>query len=154
MKRIIFFIAIFLFVFIVLDTFPLFAKEEKVIKPKEFGVYIKTKTNLIRLLPNLVLEEKGIYFIESNNPQSFPLKDIQYFIIYGQYEMDVLTFNPLLFFYTSPLGKSRYIFGKDIEITVKKQNIPHLYTVKPKGLLGRGYFCIWINDSAWDFIIE
>ncbi|MCX7965146.1 MAG: hypothetical protein N2596_00775 [Syntrophorhabdaceae bacterium] len=154
MKKLKFFIIISLFFIFLLDSYPLLAKEEKVLKPKEFGVYIKTKTGLVRLLPNLVFEEEGIFFLESNNPRSFPLKDIQYFIIYGQYDMDVLTFNPLLFFNTTPVGKSRYIFGKDIEIDVKKQKIDNLYMIKPKGLLGRGYFCLWINDSAWDFIIE
>jgi hypothetical protein len=26
--------------------------------------------------------------------------------------------------------------------------------VKSKELMGRGYTSLWINDSAWDFIIE
>lgn len=154
MKRSKFFIIVLILAVIVMYTNTLPAKEERVIKPKEYGVYIKTKAGLIRLLPNIVFEEGGIFFLESNNPRSFPLKDIQYFIIYGQYNMDVLTFNPLLFVGTSSLGKSRYIFGKDIDITVTKQKVEGLYMIKPKGLLGRGYFCLWIDDSAWDFIIE
>jgi len=152
MKGIKFSIIVFMFIAIFFNTYDSFAKEQKVIKPKEFGVYIKTKAGLIRLLPNLVLEEEGILFIESNKPPTFPLKDIQYFIIHGQYDMDVLTFNPLLF-YGMSLGKPRYIFGKDMEIIVTKQK-DNLYSIKPKGLLGRGYFCLWINDSAWDFVIE
>jgi len=152
MKGIKFSIIVFMFIAIFFNTYDSFATEQKVIKPKEFGVYIKTKAGLIRLLPNLVLEEEGILFIESNKPPTFPLKDIQYFIIHGQYDMDVLTFNPLLF-YGMSLGKPRYIFGKDMEIIVTKQK-DNLYSIKPKGLLGRGYFCLWINDSAWDFVIE
>ena len=147
------FIIVFLFFLIVFNIHTLFAKEQKIIKPKEFGVYVKTKTGLVRLLPNLVFEEEGIFFLESNKPQTFPLKDVQYFIMYGQYDLNVLTFNPLLFYSTSLVGKQRYIFGKDIEITVNKQK-DDLYVIKTKGLLGRGYFCLWINDSAWDFIIE
>jgi len=29
-----------------------------------------------------------------------------------------------------------------------------LYTIRPKGLFGRGYYALWISDSAWDFIVE
>ncbi|MCX5816013.1 MAG: hypothetical protein NTX75_07170 [Proteobacteria bacterium] len=137
---------------IALFSMPLYAKDDKV-QPKEYGVYIKTQKSLVRLMPNMVFDERGVFYIESNNPARFVLKDIGYFIIYGQYETNVLTFNSLLFFQPSPLGKQRYIFGKDIDITVKKQGTD-LYSVKQKGLLSRGYYCLWINDTVWDFIIE
>ncbi len=130
------------------------AKDEKVQKPKEYGVYIKTKTGLTRLLPNIVFDEGGIIFIESNNPQTFVLKDMQYFIIYGTYDVNVLTYNPMLFYQTSALGKPRYAFGKDVDINVKKQKAENLWVVRPKGLFSRGYFALWINDTAWDFVIE
>ena len=29
-----------------------------------------------------------------------------------------------------------------------------MYIIKPKGLLGRGYYSIWINDTAWDFMLD
>jgi len=29
-----------------------------------------------------------------------------------------------------------------------------VYSIKPRGLIGRGYFSLWINDTAWDFIVE
>jgi len=131
---------------------PLYAKDDKV-QPKEFGVYIKTQKSLVRLIPNVVFDERGVFFIESNNPARFVLKDIEHFVIYGKYDMSILTLNALLFFNPSPLGKARYIFGKDIEINVKKQGTD-LYSIKQKGLLSRGYYCLWINDSAWDFVIE
>jgi len=130
------------------------AKDEKIQKPKEYGVYIKTKTGLTRLLPNIVFDEGGIIYIESNNPQTFVLKDMQYFIIYGPYDINVLTYNPMLFYQTSALGRPRYAFGKDIDIIIKKQKAEHLWMVRPKGLFSRGYFALWINDNAWDFVIE
>jgi len=130
----------------------LYGKDEKA-QLKEFGVYIKTQKSLIRLMPNVVFDERGVFFIESNNPARFVLKDIEHFVIYGKYDIDVLTLNSLLFFNPSPLGKPRYIFGKDIEINVKKQGT-NSYSVKQKGLLSRGYYCLWIDDSAWDFVIE
>ena len=135
-----------------LFSIPLYAKDDKV-QPKEYGVYIKTQKSLVRLMPNMVYDERGVFYIESNKPARFILKDVGYFIIYGQYEMNVLTFNSLLFFQPSPLGKQRYIFGKDIDINVKKQGTD-LYAVKQKSLLSRGYYCLWINDTVWDFIIE
>jgi hypothetical protein len=131
---------------------PLYAKDDKV-KPKEPGVYIKTDKSLIRLLPNMVFDEQRILFIESNNPAHFFLKDIEYFIVSGKYNMDVLTLNPLLFINVSPLGKPRFIFGKDTEIDVKSKG-NDLYIVKPKTLMGRGYYCLWIEGTAWDFIVE
>jgi hypothetical protein len=131
---------------------PIYGKDDK-LKPKEFGVYIKTQKALQRLMPNIVFDEKGILFIETNNPPHFLLKDIEYFVVYGKYDIKVLTMNPLLFIQQSPLGKTRFVFGKDIGIEVKKKG-DDLYTVKPKELMGRGYFSLWIDDSAWDFIVE
>ena len=131
---------------------PLYGKDDK-LKPKEFGVYIKTQKVLQRLMPNIVFDENGILFIETNNPPHFLLKDIEYFVVYGKYDIKVLTMNPLLFIQQSPLGKARFVFGKDVGFEVKKKG-DDLYTVKPKELMGRGYFCLWINDSAWDFIVE
>jgi hypothetical protein len=122
-------------------------------KPKEFGVYVKTEKVLKRLMPNIVFDEKGLLYIEMNNPPRFLLKDVQFFVIYGKYDMKVLTLNPMLFFQPSSLGKQRYIFGKEIAFDLKKRS-DDLYVVKSKELLGRGYTSIWINDSAWDFIIE
>jgi hypothetical protein len=122
-------------------------------KPKEFGVYVKTEKVLKRLMPNIVFDEKGLLYIEMNNPPRFLLKDVQFFVIYGKYDMKVLTLNPMLFFKPSSLGKQRYIFGKEIAFDLKKKS-DDLYVVKSKELLGRGYTSIWINDSAWDFIIE
>ncbi|MBP8625938.1 MAG: hypothetical protein KBE27_03245 [Syntrophorhabdaceae bacterium] len=147
-------------VFLMISTFILMAvhdvsaKEEKIQKPKENGVYIKTKNGLVRLLPNIVFDEGGVIFINSNNPQTFALKDIQYFIVYGTFDMDVLTYNPMLFYQASALGSPRFVFGKDIDITVKKQKTPNLWIVRPKGPFSRGYFALWINDTAWDFVIE
>jgi hypothetical protein len=137
---------------IALVAVPVFAKDDRM-PPKDFGVYMKTQGALKRILPNIVFDEKNVFFIESNNPQRFQLKDVEYLVIYGQQDMGVLTMNPLLFLGASPLGKTRYIFGKDIATDVNKKG-KDLYSVKPKGLFGRGYFCLWINDSAWDFVIE
>jgi hypothetical protein len=111
-------------------------KKETTQTPKEYGVYVKAGKNLQRLLPNIVFDEKGILFLESNNPAKLALKDMEYFIVTQ-----------------SPVGNSRFVFGKDMELDVKKTG-ELLYVVKPKGLFGRGYFALWINDSAWDFYIE
>jgi hypothetical protein len=132
---------------------PLFAARDDVATPKEYGVYAKTSKGLKRILPNIVFDEEGVLYVESNNPQRFRLNDVQYFVIYGKYEMQYLTLNNLLFLNQSPLGKTRFIFGKELQLDVKKRN-ETLYSVKPKGLFGRGYYSLWINDSAWDFIIE
>lgn len=115
-----------------------FAKNEKVATPKEHGAYIKTSKGLVRLLPNIVFDEDGVVFVESNNPAHFFLKDVQYFVLYGKYEMNVLTVNPMGFYQPSALGKPRFAFGKDIEIDVRPQG-KDMYIIKPKGLLGRGY---------------
>jgi hypothetical protein len=127
--------------------------KEDVATPKEYGVYVKTPTTLKRLLPNVVFDEKGILYIESNNPQRFSLADVRQFVIYGKYEMKYLTLNPMLFVSESTLHKSRFLFGKDIELEVAKKS-DTLYTVRPKALFGRGYYSLWINDTAWDFVIE
>jgi hypothetical protein len=129
-----------------------YAKEDKA-TPTEFGVYIKTEKDLVRLLPNIVFEEQGVLYIESNNPARFLLKDVEYFVVYGKYDLSVLTINPMVFFQTSSLGKTRFMFGQAIELNVQKRGT-NLVTVKPKGLFGRGYFSLWIEDSAWDFLIE
>jgi hypothetical protein len=131
---------------------PLYGKEEKV-QPKEYGVYLKTTQSLVRLLPNIVFNEQGLLYVESNKPMQFLLKDVQYFVVYGKYAINILTINPMLFLQASSLGKPRFILGKDIPIDVK--NIGNdLYTVRPKDLLGRGYYCLWIEDQVWDFVIE
>jgi hypothetical protein len=127
--------------------------KEDVATPKEYGVYVKTPKILKRLLPNIVFDEKGVLYIESNNPQRFPLADVQQFVIYGKYETKYLTLNPMLFVSETPLHKTRFIFGKEIELEVAKKS-DTLYTVRPKGLFGRGYYSLWINDSAWDFVVE
>lgn len=131
---------------------PLYGKDDK-ITPKEAGVYVKTNKGLQRILPNIVFDLEGVLYIESNNPAHFLLKDIEYFVIYGQYSLDVLTLNPMLLLGPSPLGKQRFIFGKDVNVELKKR-ANDFYTVKPKGLLGRGYYSLWINDTAWDFVLD
>jgi hypothetical protein len=131
---------------------PLYGKDDK-IKPKEPGVYIKADKSLIRLLPNMVFDEQGLLFIESNNPRRFFLKNIEYFMVFGKYSIDFVTINPLLFLNVSSLGKPHFIIGKDMEIDIKNIGVD-LYTLKPKTLMGRGYYCIWIEDTVWDFVIE
>ena len=140
-------VSIFLF------TVTLLHGKDDFTKPKEFGVYLKTEKGLKRLVPNIVFDEKGVLFVELNNPPRFLLKDVRFFVIYGKHDFKVLTLNPLLFFQPSPLGKQRYILGKEIAFDLKKKS-DDLYVVKSKELLGRGYMTLWINDSAWDFIIE
>lgn len=131
---------------------PLYAKDEKV-NLKEPGIYIKTDKGLKRLMPNIVFEEKGVLYIESSNPPRFVLKDVEYFVISGKHDLNVLTINPMGFFQTSPFGKPRFMFGKEVTFDIKLTGTD-LYTVKPKGLLGRGYYSLWINDSAWDFLLD
>ena len=93
------------------------------------------------------------YCVESNNPAHFLLKDVEYFVFFGKYDFQFLTLNPMSLFQVSPLGKPVFIFGKNIDIELKQIGTD-LYTVKPKGLLGRGYCSLWIEDSAWDFILD
>ena len=138
---------------IVLELSVTLPAKEDVVTPKEYGVYVKMPKTQKRLLPNILFNEKGILYIESNNPQRFPLAEVQLFIIYGKYEVKYLTLNPMLFVSESPLGKPRFIIGKDVEIEVTKKS-DLLYTVRPKGLFGRGYYGLWINDTVWDFVVE
>ncbi|MDR2017503.1 MAG: hypothetical protein LBQ00_01265 [Syntrophobacterales bacterium] len=137
----------------VFSTVPLYGKDDKIVTPKEFGTYIQTTGGLKRIVPNIVQDQNGMLFVESNKPAVYALKDFEYFVLYGPQNMEVLTLNPLLFLQASPLGKPQYMFGKNIEFTTQKKG-NNLYTVKPKGLMGRGYFCLWIEDAAWDFVIE
>jgi hypothetical protein len=131
---------------------PVHAKDDK-INPKEPGVYIKTNQGLKRLLPNIVFDEEGHIYIEANNPTHFLLKDVEYFVFFGKYDFKVLTINEMRFVGPSPLGKPRFIFGKDVDFDIKQIGTD-LFTVKPKGLFGRGYFSLWINETAWDFILD
>jgi hypothetical protein len=135
---------------------PLYANDDK-IDPKEPGVYIKTNQGLQGLLPNIVFNERGLVYIKSNNPAHFLLEDAEYFVFFGKYDFKFLTINPMLSSEPSSLGKARFIFGKDVDFDIKQIGVD-LYTVKPKGLfgrgLGRGYFSLWINDTAWDFILD
>jgi hypothetical protein len=121
--------------------------------PKDHGVYLKTKKTLHRLLPNIVFDQQGVLFVEFNNPPHFLLRDVEHFVIYGSHDMSVLTLNPMVALEKTSLGKMRFMFGKDESIDVKARG-KDLYIVKSKGLLGRGYFSLWINDTAWDFVIE
>jgi hypothetical protein len=132
---------------------PLYGKDERITTPKELGIYMKTTSGAKRLIPNIVFDHEGLIWIEANNPARFALKDFEYFILHGPYNIDVLTINPLGFFQQSPLGKPRFMFGKNVEFTVQKKG-NNVFIIKPKGLLGRGYFCLWIEDTVWDFIIE
>ena len=129
-----------------------FAKDDK-INPKEPGVYIKTDKGLKRLLPNIVYNEEGAIYVESNNPAHFLLKDVEYFVFFGKYDFKFLTLNPMVFFQASPLGKPAFIFGRDVAMDMKQIGTD-LYTAKPKKLLGRGYYSLWIEDSAWDFMLD
>jgi hypothetical protein len=122
-------------------------------KPKEFGVYAKTDKGLNRIRPNIVGDEGGIYYLEPNNPQRFPLGSVDYFVVNGNYQIQFITLNPMKPFQMSSVGTPRVMFGQDVEISLTKQS-DTLYVVKPKGLFGRGYYAIWIDDTAWDFIIE
>jgi hypothetical protein len=132
---------------------PADAARDDVPTPKEYGAYAKTEGGLKRILPNMVYDEKSVYFLESNSPQSFPLNSVQYFIIYGKYQMQYLTLNNMKPFRVTPFGKVGFMFGLEVEIDVKKKS-DTLYTVKPKGLFGRGYYSLWIEDTAWDFRID
>ncbi len=128
-------------------------KEDKV-AVKESGVYIKTTKGLQRLLPNIVFDEKNVIYIERNNPPVFALKDFQFFVLSGKYDLTVLTLNPMTFFQLSPVERQRFSFGKDIPFDLKQQKGADTYSLKPKGLMGRGYYSLWINDTAWDFILD
>ena len=131
---------------------PLYAKDGKS-NPKEPGVYVETDKGIKRLLPNIVFNGQESVHIESNNPARFLLKDVKYFVFFGKYGLDALTKNPMVFMGPSPLGKLRFAFGIPIDFEIKQIGTD-LHTVKPKGLLGRGYYSLLINDTAWDFIID
>jgi len=122
-------------------------------RPAEHGVYVKTEQALKRLMPNIVFEEGGLLYLESINPPHFPLKDLEDFVVYGIHDLRFLTLNRLVPIPPSPVGKPRFMFGKEIPCEVKKQG-NNLCTVRSKELMGRGYFALWINDMAWDFLIE
>ena len=105
-------------------------------------------------MPNIAhVGEGGVYFVEMNNPATYPLKDVEYFVVFGKQDMGLLTLNPMVFLTETPLGKVRFMFGKDIELT-STQRSKDYYVLKPKGILGRGYYSFWIEDTAWDFIIN
>ena len=144
--------AILSFFLLALFLNPLMAKEEKT-SAKEPGIYIKTDQGMTRLLPNIVFNEKGVLFIEMNDPPHFLIRDFQSIILSGKYDFKVLTVNPMLHLQASPLGKQRFLFGKDVSIEIK-QTSTDLHTVKWKGLVGRGYYSLWINENAWDFILD
>jgi hypothetical protein len=129
------------------------AAKDSVPTPKEYGVYAKTSKGLLRITPNIVSDERGVFYLESNNPQHFPVGSIEYFIVYGQYQFRYLTLNPLVPFETTPLGINRFMFGKEMDLVTTKKS-EFLYITKPKGLFGRGYYSLWIEDTAWDFIID
>lgn len=122
-------------------------------QPKEFGLYAKTGKGIQRIIPNIIFDQEGLLYIESNAPQQFPLNGVKHFLLYGKRDVTYLTLNPMLFFQQSPLGKMRFVLGKDIPIEVKKIG-EMLYSVKPQGLFGRGYYSFWLDDLVWDFIIE
>ena len=132
---------------------PLLAAKDDVQKPKEFGVYVKTSKKLVRITPSIVFDQDSLLYMESNNPAHFSLNDVSYFIVYGNFKMQVLTVNNLLFVNQSPLGQARFMFGREVDVEVRKRG-DNFYTIRPKGLFGRGYYAIWIEDSAWDFIVE
>ena len=161
----IFIIGLCMALFCVFAAGPLYARNEKPPKGaapapiktipsiKEYGAYVKLTKGYVRLLPNIVFDEKGVFFIEPNNPPHFFLKDVEFLVVYGEYDWSVLTVNPMGFFQPSPLGKPRFAFGKEVTIDAKQQG-KNMYTLKPKELLGRGYYAIWINDTAWDFLLD
>ncbi len=121
--------------------------------PKEFGIYAKTDKGMKRILPNIVSDDEGVYYLEPNKPQAFALGTIEYFIIFGKFQMQYLTLNPMKPYRPSPIGVQRVMFGREIDLAVTKRG-DNLYTVKPKGLFGRGYYALWIEDTAWDFVVE
>ncbi len=130
---------------------PLHAAKDDVPTPKERGVYVVTSSKLVRIVPNIVFDAR-IPYIESNNPVRFALKDVQYFVLYGVQDMQYLTLNNMVLI-GQTIGKPSFMFGKGVDMDVRKKS-EGLYSAKPKRLFGRGYYSLWINDSAWDFIIE
>ncbi len=147
-----FLICVFVLMTFIIASSSVYGKDDR-INPKEYGAYVKTEKGLKRLLANVVFTgEEGIYYIEPNNPARFILKDVEYFVFFGKYDFEYLTLNPMVFF-RATIGKPSFMFGKTVEADLKKIGTD-LYTYKPKGLLGRGYYSLWINDSAWDFILD
>jgi len=132
---------------------PARAAKENVPTPGEYGVYAKTANGLTRIVTNIVHDEQRIFYLESNKPAHFPLNSIEYFVIYGKHDMQYLTLNNLKPFQMTPFGIPRFMFGLEVPLTVQKKS-EVLYMVKPKGLFGRGYYALWVNDSAWDFIVD
>lgn len=129
------------------------AASENVPVPKEYGVYAMTDKGLTRIMANIVHDEQRVLYVERNKPITFPLNSVEYFVIYGKYDMKYLTLNNLKPFQMTGFGIQRYMLGLEVSLDVRKKS-DILYTVKPKGLFGRGYYALWINDTAWDFIIE
>src|SRR5512135_1064204 len=70
------------------------AASDSIPSPKEFGVYAKTDKETKRILPNIVSDDQGVYYLEPNKPQTFTLGTIEYFIIFGNFQMQYLTLNP------------------------------------------------------------
>ncbi|MEN6615646.1 MAG: hypothetical protein ABFD12_03750 [Syntrophorhabdus sp.] len=128
------------------------AAAKAVASPKENGAYIKTNKGYVRLMPNIVFDENEIFFIEPNNPTNFFLKDVEYFVIVGPHDIAVLTINPMGMIPPSKLGKMRAAFGKAVNFDLKQQG--NMYIIRPKELLARGYYSLWINDTAWDFLLN
>jgi|WetSurMetagenome_2_1015567.scaffolds.fasta_scaffold261354_2 hypothetical protein len=138
---------------LVLLCAPALAAKQDQELPKDFGFYAKTGKGFQRIIPNIIFDQDGLLYIESNEPPHFSLNEIEYFLVYGKRDVTYLTLNPLLFVRQSPLGKMRFVFGKDIAIEVKKMG-ETLYSIKPQGLFGRGYYSFWLDDLVWDFIVE
>lgn len=132
---------------------PVIAAKQDQVLPKEFGFYAKTGSGLQRITPNILFDQNGVLYVESNGPQRLSLSGIQYFVIYGKNDLTYLTLNPMLFFQQSPLGGMRFVLGKEIPIEIKKIG-EMVYSVKPQNLFGRGYYGFWLDDTVWDFIIE
>ena len=114
---------------------PLYAEKDDAPTPKEWGVYVKTGSKLVRILPNVVFDAR-IPYLESNHPARFPLKDIEYFVMYGKREMQYLTLNNLVFI-NETLGKPRFMFGREVETEVKEQGRLPLYR-PAEGALRKG----------------
>src|SRR5512145_771187 len=88
-------LCVFILAVFVIVSSSAYGKDDK-ISPREPGVYIKTDKGLKRLLPNIVFTtEDGVYYIVSNNPARFILKDVEYFVFFGQYDFQYLTLNPM-----------------------------------------------------------
>ena len=109
-------VAVLILVFLAFLQAPLLAARVEHDLPQEFGFYAKTAKGFQRILPNIIFDEDGVLYIESNSPPQFALSDIEYFLIYGKRDVTYLTLNPMLFFQQSPLGKLRFVLGREIPI--------------------------------------